>query len=261
MTAFLLTLSLPFGSWAQGPQPTPTPGDSLQVEKLELEIEKLKLENERLKLEMKSLQIGNGTAVAVPVEGTSPTPSPTPAKKDARFALDMAAKAEALAKENANDEHKVVLDFSNGEFWYKGVRSKMNDFKVFCSDEKLNVKPLFLKYDINGDSMNRFQYRNLYLDIYSMQSRGVFNLEAPKKDGDFAFVTPESPGTGSSFGDFRNHFETAYFTFDKEDRQKGFRILRFKHTAGFLGFDDVLEFWFDKKDDFVSLKWGMLDKK
>ncbi len=94
-----------------------------------------------------------------------------------------------------------------------------------------------------------------------MQSRGVFVFEVPANADDFKFITPEGVQNDSPFGDFRNHFETDYFTFDNERKDKGFRVLLFKHKAGFLGFDDVLEFWFDKSDYFQKLKWGMLDAK
>lgn len=256
--AFLGLLALDGTAWSQAaPTETPVMGtDSLEVEKLNLQIEELKLENQRLELQIKTIQLG------IPQE----TPGQQTQKKDEkkdneRIAADMAAKAEDLAKQNAADEHLVVLDFTNGEIWYKGIRNKLNDFAGFSADQKWKVDAQFVKYDINGDSLNRFQHQNMYLDRYSAQSRGVFVFEAPSKDDDFKFITPEGVQNDSLFGEFRNRFETDYLTFDSEKKDKGFRILRFKHKAGFLGFDDVLEFWFDKDDHFQKLKWGMLDKK
>jgi hypothetical protein len=244
--------------WGQEtPTENPITGsDSLEVEKLKLQIEELKLENQRLELQIKTIQLG--------------TPQETPETKiiskeekkdDKRVAADMAAKAEVLAKANAMDEHLVVLDFSNGEIWYKGIRNKLNDFLPFCEDQKWKVNSQFIKYDINGDSLSRYRHQNMYLDRYAMQSRGVFVFEIPASSDDFKFVTPEGVQADSSFGDFRNNFQTQYFNFDKEDKQNNFRILRFKHSPDFLTFDDVLEFWFDKEDHLQKVKWGMLDKK
>ncbi len=111
-----------------------------------MQIEELKLENQRLELQIKTIQLG--------------TPQETPGQKtqseekkdNKRVAADMASKAEDLAKQNALDEHLVVLDFTNGEIWYKGIRNKLNDFAGFSADQKWKVDPQFLKYDINGDS-------------------------------------------------------------------------------------------------------------
>ena len=236
---------------------TPTPADeSLEVEKLKLQIEELKLENQRLDLQIKTLQLG--TPQSTPA---TKTPTKEEKKDDRGYAADMAEKAQDLAKQYAADETKVVFDFSNGEIWYKGIRNKLNDFNGFCADQKWKVNTQFVKYDINGDSLNRVQFHNMYLERYSMQSRGVFVYKPPAQDGDFLFATPEGVQNDSAFGDFRNQFETKYFKFDKEDNKDGFRILRFKHSPDFLAFDDVLEVWFDKNDHFYQLKWGMLDKK
>ncbi|HJT23185.1 MAG TPA: hypothetical protein VJ873_01315 [bacterium] len=269
LLVFLLILMIPFlagRSLAQAGATASPASDSLEVEKLKLEIERLKLENQRLQLEIKTLQLGNPNTPSPDntpgMPAATPTPNPQQTDKDKKhYAADMAVKAEALAKENAQNEKLVVLDFTNGEIWYKGVRSKMNDFKLFCSDQNWEMHPEFIKNDINGDSLYRYRHQNMYLDRYDMQSRGVFGFEAPEKDGDFTFLTPEMVTDKSGYGDIRNHFETAYFTFDKEDKDKGFKILRFKHTADFLGFDDVILVWFDKKGNFVKLRWGMLDKK
>lgn len=232
--------------------------DSLMVEKLKLQIEQLKLENQRLELQIKTLQMGNIDKTPTPTIKPTSTPADYAWKK---FAKDMADKAQALSEQNAAEEHKLVLDFSNGEMWYKGVHYKIANFKDLCEDQKWKASDKFLRYDINGDSLYRRQFQNMYFEIYGMQTRGVFVMEAPKNDGDFSFITPETITEKSGFWDFRKLFETAYFIYDKEDKQKGCRVIRFKHPAGFLGFDDVLEFWFDNKDNFVKLRWGLLDKK
>ena len=258
----LVALSSLAGGWlAYAADDTSTPGtDSLEVEKLKLEIERLKLENQRLELRIKTLQMGEPTESSTP----SVTSTPTPADKDKQMkqlAAEMAEKAEALAKQNAGEEHKVVLDFTNGEIWYKGVHYKIKDFKRLCHDQKWNMTSTFIKHDISGDDLYRYQYRNLYFDRYNMQTKGDFALEAPKGGEDFSFITPEMVGNTSGFVDFRNEFASVYFVSLKERNENNFRVLPFKHGAAFLGYDDLLEFWFDNKDNFAKLRWGILDKK
>ncbi len=254
--ASLLSRQLVFAS---DETPATDSAASLEVEKLKLQIEELKLENQRLQLEIKTLQLGASSGTPTPAAAT---PSPTPTDKGGKkIALDMEEKARALAKQYASDGQKLVLDFSNGEMYYKDVHYRMMDFNGLCEDQKWAMKQNFIKYDISGDSMYQYQYRNVYLNRYNMQAMGVFVFEAPKQDGDFTFITPETVTETGRFGDFRNLLETAYFKFSDERKQDGFRVLRFKHGADFLGFDDVLEIWFDNKDNFAKLKWGMLDKK
>ncbi len=260
--AFMMLATLLGGPLAYAADETPMAGDdSLEVEKLKLQIEELKLENQRLQLQIKTMQLGTtaGNPTTLP---STPTVTPTPVDKGGKkIAKDMAEKAEALAQQYASDDHKVVLDFSNGVMYYKGAHYDIMDFNGLCEDQKWGVKPKFVKYDIAGDSMYRYQYDNMSLNRYDAQTLGVFTFEAPRNDGDFTFVTPETVTETSRFYDFRNDFETAYFKFSEERKQDGYRVIRFRHYVDFLGFDDVLEFWFDTKDNFAKLKWGTLDKK
>jgi len=248
------------GSLVQA-QDTPTPiqdgASGLEVEKLKLEIERLKLENQRLELQIQSLQMGK--AVETPVAKTEEKKDKK--KEDKRVAADMVIKSEDLAKENESNEKTVVLDFTNGEAWYKGVRNKINDFRQFCEDQKWTVRGEFLKYDINGDSEERYRYENMYLDRYGLQSRGVFVFEISHGPNDFGFTTPEGINQDSSFGEVRNRLESKYFTLDREYKEKDMTVLRFKHSAGYLSFDDILEFRFDKEDKLQKIMWGLLDKK
>lgn len=259
---FVMLASLLGGPLAYAADETPTASDdSLEVEKLKLQIEELKLENQRLQLQIKTMQLGTSAGNPTTLPST-PTVTPTPVDKGGKkVAKDMAEKAEALAQQYASDDRKVVLDFSNGEMYYKGVHYDIMDFNGFCEDQKWGEKPKFVKYDISGDSMYRYQYHNMSLSRYDAQTLGVFTVEAPQNDGDFTFITPETVTETSRFYDFRNHFETAYFKFSEERKQDGYRVIRFRHYVDFLGFDDVLEFWFDTKDNFAKLKWGTLDKK
>jgi len=255
--ASLGMVGLPGFVRAQTPSTTPTQAvDNFQVEKLQLEIERLKLENQRLQLQIQTLQM-------------APTPETKVDKSDAeqekkevkKLSVEMKYKAEDLAKQNAYDDHMVILDFSNREIWYKGVRAKVDDFARVCSDQKWKEDEKFLKYDMNGDSLTRYRHQNMYLDRYGMQPSGVFVFEAPVSTDDFRFVSPEGVQLESSFSDIRNRFESPYFKFANEDKDKDMKILRFKHGGDLLGFADVVEFWFDSSDHFVKLKWGLLDKK
>lgn len=240
-----------------------TTTDGLEVEKLKLEIERLKLENQRLQLQIKTMQVESDTDGSTTDKSAGDSsPSKTAAAKEEKKVIKiLASKVADLAKENAKEEHKVVLDFNRGEIWYKGVHYKLNDFRGLCSDQNWELKPQFLKYDVGGDSLSRFRYRNMYLDRYAMQSTGVFVIEKPASGENFSFITPESLTETSAFGDFRNGVGAPYFIFDREEKDKGTRMLRFKHGAGFLGYDDVLEVYFDTEDHFTKFRWGLLDKK
>lgn len=252
---FLVWVFVPVLAQEDKPVMTPTPNGlrDLEVEKLQLEIERLKLENQRLQLQIQSLQMGK------PEEKKEAKKEDH--KEEKKFATDVAAKSEELAKQNATNEKIVVFDFTNGEIWYKGIRNKLNDFAQFCRDQKWEAKGEFIKYDVNGDSEERYRHQNMWLDKYFSQSKGVFVFEAPGEANDLSFVTPEGITQESSFGDIRNRFETPYFTLDKEYKDKGMRVLRFKHTTGFLSFADVLEFRFTSHDQLQEVKWGILDKK
>jgi len=232
--------------------------ESLEIEKLKLQIEQLKLENQRLQLKVKTLEIGGATENA----GFSATPTPVDHEKEMRrIQKETGDKAAALAKENEGFPEKVVLDLCNGEIWSKGVHYNIPNLHGLFEDRKWDYQTNFLKNDINGDAENRYRYRNLFLDRYEMQSRGVLTLEAPTAATDISFVMPEGITELSVFGDIRNKLETPYYRFDHEEKKDGVRMLCYKHGADFLGYDDVLEVYFDKNDHFLKLRWGMLDKK
>lgn len=234
----------------------PVTAETLEVEKLKLEIEQLKLENQRLQLQIKTLQ------VTAAVE--RPSMTPTPLSKEAEiknYAKEMASKSEQLAKENMSDDRKIVLDLTNSEIWYKNTHYKLPKLSGLFQGQNWSFKSKFIKNDLNGDSQYRYQYRNMFLDKYDSQKNGVFFFESPVRESDFTFVTPEGLTDASSFVDFRNKFETSYYRFDHEEKQGDIRLLQFKHGADFLGFDDVLEIYFDKNDRFLKIRSGILDKK
>ena len=262
---------------------TPTPVQDLEIEKLKLEIEKQKLENQKLQLQLQLQSLESNDATG---KGTEPKESGAElkskpneenkdqsvkdrskssfgrAKVDAKeLALEVSGQAEELAQKTASEEKTIVLDFTNGEIWYKGVRYPLSFITQLYEDQKWNSAPKFLKYSIGGDSRMRYGHENFYVDRYLDDKIGVFVYQASDKPGSFSFVTPEGVTQDSGSGVIRNRFETAFFTFDNKHMEKDLKVLRFKHVHDMLSFDDVLEFWFDKNDKLVEVKWGLLDKQ
>ncbi len=240
---------------------TPTMAQELEVEKLKLEIERLKLENERLQLQIQGLKMGNVENQDSQSNGKKAEDKKQEKKPEKNVILEMTRKSEELSKQFSDNEKMVVLDFTNGDIWFKGTRYSIYQFKHLCDDEKWGCKGKFVKMDINGDSCYRYQYNNLYLDRYQSLPKGIFIYESKKSPADLEFITPEGINQDSPKGAVRNRFETPYFNFDNERTEKESKVLRYKHGNGFLAFDDVLEFWIDKNGKIEFVKWGWLDKK
>jgi hypothetical protein len=263
---FFLGASVILADEKKEPSPsTAISSQDLEVEKLKLEIERLKLENERLQLQIQTLKI-NGSDAPTPADKDAGTKEGAKEdKKDGKSSEktigERQKKSEELAKQFAGNEKMVVLDFTNGEIWYKGIRYSIYQFTHLAADVNWQVKSAFVKYDLNGDSCYRYRHNNLYLDRYQGIPKGVFYYESPAKTADLNFITPEGIDQDSTRGAIRNRFETPYFTFDYERKEKESQVLRYKHGNGFLAFDDVLEFWINKQGKIELIKWGWLDKK
>ncbi len=255
--------------WAEGKKEetlsTPVVSQELEVEKLKLELERLKLENQRLLLQIQTLQLGSRETPAGDKKEDAAADKKTdanPAKDEPKgTAKEVLAKTEELAKQRAEDEGTVVLDFTNGEIWYKNTRYALTQFNHLCEDEHWKVKSEPVKQSVNGDTLYRYRHQNLYLEKYQDYPKGVFVYVAPQNPGDLGFVSPEGIDSNSSRGAIRNQFETAYLKFDSERKEDQWQVLRYKHSNGFFDFDDLLEFWITKNGKVGMIKWGVLDKK
>ena len=234
--------------------PDPAASGSQDIERLKLEIEKQKLENEKLQLEVEKMKV-QATAVPPAPLGKEEKAS----RKEMRIA-ERVIQSEELAKRNADDETRMVFDFTNGEVWYKGVRHSMNDMPELMDREKWTEKRTLVRRNGNGVGKYRLAHLNISAIKYEGKERGVFVWEAPGEAGGFQFDAPEGFSSESPYSEIRNKVENEYFTYDKQSKKKKIRILRYKNKKGRMTWDDKLNFWFDADDRLVKVEWGVLDE-
>lgn len=238
-------------SGAGAQEPTPLPNADL--ERMSLENERMKLENERMQLEIEKMRIQNTQE------------KPESSKKDRKenaedFLKAMAKKSAEMAKEHAEDATRMVLDFNNGEVWYKGIRHSIHDLPELYDHEGWEYKKRVAKRNANGVGRMLYAHRNISLLRYEGRDRGVFVWERPQEGEGLLFITPEGVEPGSAYGNYRNLFENDVYHYDKQKKKKKMRILKFKNPKGFFRFDDKLNFWFDGDDKLARIEWGVLDE-
>jgi hypothetical protein len=236
----------------------PTAPNASEMERMRLENEKMKLENERLKLDIEKIRVESGV-VATPEPVVESRKDRKERKKDDILGA-MKSKSQELANGNAEDSNQVVLDFNNGDIWYRGVRHSMTDLPEMLEREKWDATRKLVKRNAGGYARYRWVRDNIASERYEHRKRGMFIWEAPKEGVGFAFVTPEGPGNASPYDEFRNAFGNELYEYDKQKKKGKFRIIRFKHRTGFFDFDDKLNFWFDSSDRLVKVEWGVLDE-
>lgn len=240
------------GAWAATEAET-----ALEMERLKLEIERLKLENQRLELKKEQERL---SAPAPEKSGKDGDPGKDRKTRELDVSDERARQSADLAAERAGETDRMVFDFTNGEFWYKGIRHSMNDMAEFLATEGVPAKREMVKRSGSGDARYRYAYRNIQNVRYKGRERGVFVWEAPDEKGGFQFVVPEGFASEAPYSEVRNLFESGYFTYDKQKKKDDLRILRFKHKAGRFKWADKLNFWFDKDDRLVKVEWGVLDE-
>jgi hypothetical protein len=260
MISTILGIGLAQGLWAQTPtdEPTPSAPVSTQIEQEKLEIEKLKLENEKMQLEMEKMTL-QATQTAVPVQ-TSPTPKGD-VKEDVKvYQSEASQKAEELAKANKDKENLLVLDLVNGEVWNKGIRYNIHELYTLAEDRGWKMTKSLNERDVAGHARTLYKFRNTSLLKYENRDMGIFKVTAPSGTDDFDFLTPDGISFSSSTGDVRNAFQSMYFTYDREEHQGRFNVLRYNHSRG-LAFSDKLEVGFDRDGKMAELRYGVLDEK
>jgi hypothetical protein len=241
---------------ADSTAPEPTPTLTFEEQKQALELEKLQLENEKLKFEMEKMK-AQSTQTAQPVENRTSKEDKEMAVE--QFMTEKAKKSEEMAKENKDKETIVVLDFVNAEIWYKGVRYSLHELNYLAEDNHLDMSKLVDQIAPSGDPRNLYRVRNLSLLRYSMKNRGIMGFAVPVKDDDFQFLTPEGITFSSGIGDVRNVYQSLYYTFDGESHEKKLRVLKYIHNVAW-DFADRLQFYFDKDDKLVKVRFGVLDE-
>ena len=243
-----------------------------QIEKMKLENERMKLENEKLKLQIERDKLKTKAMSPSKVSKTAPKESEgdgnvvvaSPKKyvgmEIGRIRSEASEASQTKAEEIKDAAARVVLDFTNGELWYKGVRSSMNDFPELAKREGWKTKKNVEKRDAHGYARERLSYKNISSCKYEMNRRGVFTWLASGEEGSFAFDTPEGVSSESSYDDFRNTFESAYFTYDRSKTKSGLTWLCFRHRVDFKDWTEKLQFGFDKEGKLARIEWGILDE-
>lgn len=246
--------------WAQTPTEEPTPSGpvSLQIEEQKLEIEKLKLEDEKLNLEMQKMQL-QATQTVVPTGKKEPSQGDN--KEEVKVYQSQASQAAGeTAKANKDKENLLVLDLVNGEVWNEGVRYNIHELFNLARDRGWKMNQKLDERDAAGHVRYLYQYRNISLLRYENRDRGIFTIMAPRNEGDFDFLTSNGISFASSTGDVRNTFQSIYFTYDREDHQDSYDVLRYNHSRG-LAFADKFEVFFDRGGKIAQLKYGVLDER
>jgi hypothetical protein len=250
---------------------TPVSQDS-SIERMRLENERMKLENDRLKMQIEREKLKAKTAATTKppkadvkeVQENQPIVVSSPKKyiglEIGRIRSEASADSQAKAEEIKDDATRVVLDFTNGELWYKGVRSSMNDFPELAKREGWKTKTRVEKRRSNGYAKQRTTYKNLSAAKYEMRDKGTFTWTASLEEGALAFDTPEGVSSESSYDEFRNNYENTYFTYEKSKSRDGLTWLFFKHRVDFKNWSEKLQFGFDKEGKLARIDWGILDE-
>jgi hypothetical protein len=257
MIVWTLLLGVQLCSDANAAAP-PTPEPSLK--KMELQNEKMKLENERLKLEIEKMKVEKENAPEKSGIVVAPSAKKAIKMEAERLQNESAQACAALAEAAKADLSKVILDFNNGELWYKGVRSSLNDFHELVKREEWKSTRSVDKRNSHGYGFVRDTYRNISAGKYEHKKRGAFTWTASAEEGAFSFETPEGLTNESSYDDFRNKFEGPYYAYDGSGYKSKMSFLRFKHKVKFTEFGEKVRFWFDKEKRLVKVEWGVLDE-
>jgi hypothetical protein len=258
MVSFLL-LALSQGSLqAQTSTPVTDSTTAIQQEKDKIELEKLQLEDAQLKLKLMQAQAQLSpvpTATAQPVKLTG---------DQEKLALEElketeSKKAEVLAKEAKEKTDVFILDFINAEIWYKGNRFSIYDFNNMVLDQNWKLTKKLDERDAGGHARNLFTYQNANLLKYEHRDRGIFFMTMAAQSGDFDFLTTDGVSFRSSSSDVRTLVNNSnrYFVYDSQGWDKDQKILKYRHGEG-LGFNDQVEFWFDKHGTMTKVRFGTL---
>ncbi len=258
MTWFLILASAPL--WVAGAAKAADSKSDLEVQRLQLELEKQKLENERVQLEIEKLRMERPVPTLTREERKKEKKEEKKRDgKDANSEL-LSAEAKRLGALYEGDPAMLVFDFIRGEFWYKGVRSKMLDFKARSKREQWKYTRTLEHRNSSGKPRYQYQYLNISMSRYEGKSTGTFTWKRPSGSEGFVFTLPGDLTDKTPFGEFRNGFESSYYEFDEEleDGKRNRHGLRFKHKRGSWRFSYDVEFWFDDQDRLTEVNWGML---
>ncbi len=234
----------------------------LDMEMMNLELQKCQLDNEKLQLEIDRLRLQKGfgpEAASTPV--SQPPKRDEDNKNGSTINLEASTRAEELSKENSANPKIIIFDTQNAELWIEGTRYPVYELFHVMKDKDWPYKRDLVTTKSDGTRRFKYSYQNISLEKYENEKFGVFTIEKPKDDQDFQVLTIEGVGLDVSENEVRNRFQNEYFRYDNEERNDKIYYLRYKHTHGFLGWDDKLVFGFDvKTHNLVEIKYGVLDE-
>jgi hypothetical protein len=267
LVLILLAFLLAGGLCAQEKIASPTPVSSpkktsvsehdLEIQMMKLEMERCRLENEKLKLEIERLRLQKG--FGSPAEPNKP--SGDSKKEDGKINFEASTRAEQMVKEHSDNPKMIIFDTQNKELWIEGVRYPVYELYHVMQDKKWDLKRTHVTTKANGTRRFKYSYRNISLEKYENKKYGVFTIVRGKNDEDFQFSTIEGVGFEVAESEVRNRFQNEYFVYDGEERQKDKHFLKYKHSHGFLGWDEKLVFGFDAKtNQLTEIKYGVLDE-
>jgi hypothetical protein len=224
-----------------------------------MELEKLRLEKEKLELEVEKLKL---QATLGP---STETKKEKPSKADKKellekFQSDYSAQAQTLAQQHKDEADLMVLDLVNSEIWYKGTRYGIHEWESLAGNQGWKLSKRVDSRDSGGHARYLYRYLNNSLLRYEGRNRGVWTFQAPSKDGDFRFLTPEGLSFTSLQEDVRNAFKNDYFEFERQKRDKHGMLLRYVHKVNWQ-FDDKLEVSFGLDGKMSGLRYGVLDER
>lgn len=262
LTAFFLAQAL----WAQEDDASSTPVShkktvsasehDLEIQMMKLEMEKCQLQNEKLQLEIDRLRLQKGFGPSA-----NPTTPPTSKKEEGKINFEASTRAEQMSKEHSDNPKMIIFDTQNSELWIEGVRYPVYELYHVMQDKKWDMKRTQVTTKANGTRRFKYSYRNISLEKYEDKKYGVFAVAKGKNDEDFQFLTIEGVGFDVAEGEVRNRFQNEYFVFDGEERHKDKHFLKYKHSHGFLGWDEKLMFGFDAQtNNLTEIKYGILDE-
>ncbi len=249
----------------QAQTPTSTASESvdssaIQKIKEKIELEKLQLEEAELKVKLLKAQ-----------EQLTPQSTPTAVKisngnsEDSKWNLEKlklaeSKKAQVLAQTNKDKADLLVLDLVNEEMWYKGIRYSAFELHVLARDQGWKISKKVGGRTPSGDARWFYEYQNISLLKYERNTRGILVIKSSEKPGDFQFLTANSISPLSNSGDVRNATESDYFKYEGLDERENKRILKYGRDGG-IGFNDEIEFMFDREDKLTAIHYGVLGER
>ncbi len=240
---------------------TPIPGGSGIQNSQDFELEKLRLEKQKLELEVEKmrLQTGANAQSAAPPKREKSYDKNLRKIEQEELRRESFKQSQALAQQHKDEADLLVVDFTNGQVWYKGVPYGAYEWEMLAENQGWKVQTTVVARDVGGHARKLYRYQNGSILRYEGRDRGIWTLEAPASDGDLRVLMTENLSFQSRQEDFRSQFTNGYLVFEKQRRDKNGMMLRYKQ-GGLWKFAEKLEVYFDKDGRMSKIRYGILDE-